>query len=172
MKIGNWSCAKKDKVVIDQARELTHLCLAVAARQIGVGVARLSRLADLNGITFKERYPESIDKEVEKAVREHGPFETKYTIAERLNVSYQRVQAVADKYSLELKTPRIAPDLVGLVYDENGYARKRCSRCLEMKGAEFFYEHPHHILTGLSSHCIECERAAQALARTLKRLPI
>lgn len=173
-KHGNMSKAKSEAEIVEQARQYEDKNMSVtkAALALNVGIARFSKIVDKHKLKFRRGQSCFSEEQILAAVREHGAFESENTIAKMLGASHQRVAEVAAIHGLELQKLKATPDRVGFVYDEKGYATKRCSKCGEMKGAEHFDTHPHHVLTGLASWCRPCVRAKAALMKCLERLPI
>lgn len=164
---------KSEKWIVEQARKHEGENLTNTAHLLHVGQARFARIVKKYGLNFRVGQEKKVSEEViVAAIREHGAFESDNTLAKMLGASHQRVAEVAAIHGLELQKLRATPDRVGFVYDENGYATKRCSKCGEMKGAEHFDTHPHHVLTGLASWCRPCVRAKAALMKCLERLPV
>ena len=169
---GNWSKAKTDYQILNEARPLQGMNLSRAAKQIGVGWERFARLVKKHGLYFVTRELILSDSEILCAIREYGYIESSYKLAIRLNASHDRIIRLATENKLSMVKMRKTPNKVGLQYDKNGYAVKRCSCCDQVKGAEYFREDNEKILSGLSSWCIQCMSNKYHLKRALEALPV
>lgn len=171
-KKGNQSTAKPESQIVAEAIPLQGGNLFRVARQLNVGRARFAKIVAKYGLNFRVGIKTLSEVEILQAIKDYGPFESENTLAAMLGTSHQKVAAVAKKHGIQLYSFRASPDRTGFIYDERGYAYKRCSCCGEYKGAEMFNSHEARVLTGLTSWCRDCERDSRALKSALKRLPV
>lgn len=169
---GNLTKAKTEEQVVSEARALEGSNFTYAVHKIGIGRARLHRIADQYGIFLPEREPPISDEQILAAIRENQFDHSVYTLALKIGTIYTRVIKVAEEAGIEMQVLRKPSNLRGLFYDDKGYARKMCSCCREEKGAEFFTEDPSKVLSGLSSWCNQCKHNKHALKRALEALPV